>query len=184
MHYGLDGYEGHIRCPHCGDTDCAGINAGELVCAKTKRPVTDEQLRQQAEEQALTKYETTDQRGVYLRTRSEPTAKPYFARTPDHVFLGDFDTKEEAAEAIEAATIDVQLKAEIDAATWFMAYDDGGRVAILLFKNRDEATGFRHGVDWVNDSSLTLLGEHHRRDDIERICREQRPELRVEYECA
>ena len=46
--FGLRDYEYRIPCPHCGTTDCCGVRGEELVCIRTKKVVTEQQLLRQA----------------------------------------------------------------------------------------------------------------------------------------
>ena len=46
--FGLEGYEERIPCPHCGLTDCCGVDKDELICCKTGKVVTYSQLKKSA----------------------------------------------------------------------------------------------------------------------------------------
>ena len=55
--FGLEEYEGRIPCPHCGSTDCCGVEGEELICIKTKKIVTAKQLMQSAKKHGIKRAE-------------------------------------------------------------------------------------------------------------------------------
>jgi len=55
--FGLSDYEGRIPCPYCGSTDCCGFDGKRLICIKTMKTVTEQQLRESAEKHNIKRRE-------------------------------------------------------------------------------------------------------------------------------
>lgn len=53
--FGLDGFEGRVPCPHCGSTDCCGVDKDKLICVHTKKTVNFKQLRESAKKHRMKK---------------------------------------------------------------------------------------------------------------------------------
>jgi transcription initiation factor TFIIIB Brf1 subunit/transcription initiation factor TFIIB len=63
--FGLDGVEQRIPCPHCGSTDCCGLEFekghegdpayGKTICIKTGKVVTVKMLEESAKKHGLMK---------------------------------------------------------------------------------------------------------------------------------
>ena len=111
--FSLAGFEGRIPCPHCSDTDCAGLighrGRSVLGCCREQLPVTARQLRESATANGLVAYRKVaafDGVVINLRKNPEPGTPSYFAMSDAHGYLGDGRMHSEvllrAAEVLEA----------------------------------------------------------------------------------
>jgi|SRR5947209_17523440 len=94
--FSLEGFEGRVPCPHCSDTDCAGLigRRGRKVlgCCRAQRPVTTRQLRESATANGLVAYRKVaafEGVVVNLRKNPEPGTPSYFAMSGTEGHLGD-----------------------------------------------------------------------------------------------
>jgi hypothetical protein len=55
--FGLEGVIGRVPCPHCGSTDCCGVQGNSLICISTKKAVTEAHLEAQARKVDMSRYE-------------------------------------------------------------------------------------------------------------------------------
>ena len=52
--FGIDKYHGRVPCPYCGSTDCCGMkNRDTLICCKTQKTVSYNQLLKSAKNNNL-----------------------------------------------------------------------------------------------------------------------------------